>query len=106
MNNSSVITTSAGQSSAFFITTDDSSFIIKTLKPDEFNYIFQKFLLYYYLHIQDHKKSLICRIYGIYSIKIDNGVPLVVILMRNAQGPLKKVRNFKLRFKLDNKIHV
>ena len=104
LNNTSVIKSSQGQSSSFFITTDDNNYIIKTLKPDEFNYIFLKFLVYYYLHIQDHNDSLICRLYGIYSVKVDTGDPLVIILMRNGRGSLSNV--FFLLILIDYKIYL
>ncbi len=91
VNNTSIIK-SQGKSNAFFIATDDSKLILKTLKKEEFENIFNKFLLFYLHYIENNPDSLMCRIYGIYSVKAQiDAEPITIIVMRDARGPLKNV---------------
>lgn len=91
--NNTTILKSQGRSSSFFISTDDSKLILKTLKKEEFDNIFNKFSLFYINYIENNPDSLICRIYGIYSVKAShNADPILIILLRDAKGPLKNVK--------------
>jgi hypothetical protein len=91
LNNTKIIK-SQGKSSSFFISTDDSKIVLKTLQKEEFDTIFDKFLFFYLHYLENNNDSLICRIYGIFSIKAnDCADPLLIILMRDARGPLQKV---------------
>jgi hypothetical protein len=86
---------SQGKSTAFFISTDDSKIVLKTLKKEEFETIFNKFLSFYLQYLEAYPDSLICRIYGIYKVKASpESDPLLILLMRDAKGPLKKVYLF------------
>jgi len=91
-NNTKIIK-SQGKSNSFFISTDDSKLVIKTLKKEEFDTVFQKFIIFYLQHLEHHPNSLICRIYGIFSVKTSKeSDPLLLIIMRNSMiGRLKKV---------------
>ncbi len=94
MNNTKIIE-SQGKSSSFFISTDDSRLIVKTLKKEEFDIIFNKFLIFYVNFIENRKDSLICRIYGIFKVTASiDADPLLIIVMRDANGPLKGVSLF------------
>ena len=88
-NNKQGMKKSAGKSGSFFISTDDQQYMIKTLKKEEFDLIRNSFLKKYINYIKDHPKSLICRIYGVYSLIQYGGTEVFVIVMRNVIGSLK-----------------
>jgi hypothetical protein len=88
------ISSSEGFSQAIFISTQDNRFILKTLKEQEFNNVFEKFLIFFVNYLEKNPESLICRIYGIYKIRpSDSSGYLLFILLRNAKGPFKNVNN-------------
>jgi 1-phosphatidylinositol-4-phosphate 5-kinase len=94
LNNTTIIK-SQGRSNSFFLSTDDSKFVLKTLKKEEFEAIFDKFLIFYLHYLENNPDSLICRIYGVFSVKANEGAdPMLIILMRDAKGPMKNVFNF------------
>ena len=88
-NNKEGMKKSAGKSGSFFISTDDQEYMIKTLKKDELELIRHSFLNEYINHIKTHPKSLICRIYGMYSLIQYGGTETFIIVMRNVIGSLK-----------------
>ncbi len=91
--NNTTILQSQGRSSSFFISTDDNKLIVKTLKKEEFENIFNKFLMFYLHFIENNPDSMLCRIYGVYSVKAShNAEPVLIILLRDARGPLKNVK--------------
>ena len=73
--------------------------MIKTLKKEEFDLIRNSFLKEYINYIQKNPKSLICRIYGMYSLIQYGGTEVYVIVMRNVIGSLKNniVAKFDLK---------
>jgi 1-phosphatidylinositol-4-phosphate 5-kinase len=92
LNNTTIIK-SQGRSNSFFISTDDSKLVLKTLKKEEFDNIFNKFLYFYIHYLENNPDSLICRIYGIYSVRASyDANPLLIIIMRNSIGPLQRVK--------------
>lgn len=95
--NVSSIKTGKGKSGALFLPTLDNQYIIKTMEEEDYNTIMSdSFMTYYLMHIDTYsEESLICRFYGIYTIKSEgNSKPFRLILMRNAMGPFKKlIRN-------------
>lgn len=100
LNNTKILR-SQGKGACFFLSTDDSKIILKTLKQEEFVYIFEHFLYFYLHYLETNPDSLICRIYGIYSIRQSyDSDPVLIMLMRDARGPLKKVSYLYL-----NKVH-
>lgn len=74
----------AGKSGSFFFFSYDNKFLIKTLGSKEKS-ILMKNLDKYLDHIKKSKnKSLLCRIYGLYTIKtMDMFVPLDIVVMQN-----------------------
>jgi hypothetical protein len=86
---------SQGKGDCFFVSTDDNRLIIKTLKNDEKETLLGQFLFFYFHHLDTNPESLICRIYGVYKIKIgQTGDPLYIMILRDARGPLKKVKTY------------
>ena len=88
-NNRRGIEKSQGKSGSFFISTDDNKFMIKTLKADEFELIRHTFLKKYMEYLADNPNSLMCRLYGMYNIKMGNGDEMLIIVMRNVIGDFK-----------------
>ena len=98
-NNKEGMKKSAGKSGSFFISTDDQQYMIKTLKKDEYELIRNSFLKEYINYIKSNPKSLICRIYGMYSFIQYGGTEVYIIVMRNVIGSLKEniVAKFDLK---------
>ena len=88
-NNKQGISESQGKSGSFFISTDDNYYMVKTLRSDEFELIRHTFLNKYVQYITHHPQSLLCRIYGMYKITLNQGDEMLVIVMRNVIGDFK-----------------
>lgn len=87
----------AGQSGSFFFFSHDNRFLIKTLRGNE-KRIMLDMLDDYIDHIfKTSNKSLLARIYGIFTIKTDYFDPLDIILMQNT-SQLRNKSNDKLIF--------
>lgn len=69
-----------GKSGSFFFFSHDEKFIIKTMTEGDF-LAFKKLFDSYFKHVNMFKDSLIARIYGVFSIKIDDQDPVYLILM-------------------------
>ena len=80
---------SEGKSGSFFISTDDNKYMIKTLKKEEFELIRLTFLIKYINYLKENPESLICRIYGMYKLKMEKGKNVFIIIMKNLIGDLK-----------------
>lgn len=77
----------AGKSPSFFFFTANKSFAIKTLKDDELNLLVKKGILQKYCeHIRRNPKSLLCRFYGVFKVKIKFMKPIPIIVMDNIMG--------------------
>ena len=72
----------SGQSGSFFFFSHDKRLIIKTMRNDE-SKDFLKSLESYYQHLKENKDSLLCRIYGLFTIKMENVDPVKIVLMQN-----------------------
>jgi hypothetical protein len=72
----------AGKSGSFFFFTHDNQFIIKTMKHDEV-VIFLKFLPDYITHFEKNPKSLLAKIFGVYSVRKEGLGEVHVMLMEN-----------------------
>ncbi len=73
----------AGASGSFFFFSQDRKFIIKTMTQKEL-YRFLRMLPYYEIHLSETKKSLLARIYGVYTIKMESyGQNINIVLMAN-----------------------
>ena len=88
-NNKQGISESQGKSGSFFISTDDNQYMIKTLRVDEFDLIRKTFLNEYVSYITKNTSSLLCRIYGMYNIILNQGDEVLIIVMRNVIGEFK-----------------
>ena len=88
-NNKQGISESQGKSGSFFISTDDNQYMIKTLRVDEFDLIRKTFLNTYVSYVTKNTSSLLCRIYGMYTITMSQGQEILVIVMRNVIGEFK-----------------
>ena len=73
-----------GKSGSFFFFSHDTNFLIKTMTMNDFNafmYVFK----FYFEHINQYPDSLIARIYGVYSVQMDDMDPVYLILMGNTK---------------------
>ena len=73
-----------GKSGSFFFFSDDEKFLIKTMTQDDFR-TFKKLFRLYFEHINKYPDSLLARIYGVYSVKMDEMTPVFLILMGNTK---------------------
>ena len=73
---------SQGKSGSFFFFSHDRKFIIKTMNDDELG-IFMKSLPDYFKHMKENPGSLIARIYGVFKVKMEDLVPVNLLLMAN-----------------------
>lgn len=73
---------SKGKSGSFFFFSSDHHYIIKTITSSELETINGGFLMNYYSHINNND-SLIAKIYGIFSIVINDITKIHIILMQN-----------------------
>ena len=74
---------SAGKSGSFFFFSYDRKFLIKTMNNKELA-VFLDALPSYLYHLKDNPKSLIARIYGIFTVLMENLVPVHLLLMANS----------------------
>ena len=89
----------AGMSGSFFFFSHDNKFIIKTLRGSE-RRVMLGMLDDYIDHIRKtHNRSLLARIYGIFTIKTKFFEPLDIIIMQNTCNPNNK-KNDQLTFDL------
>lgn len=75
---------SQGKSGSFFFFSHDKNFIIKTMTQSDLD-TFKKLFVKYFEHVSTHPKSLLARIYGIYTVKMEEVEPVNLILMGNTK---------------------
>jgi len=73
---------SQGKSGSFFFFSHDSKFIIKTMNSGELQ-TFKKIFKNYEKHLKDNPKSLLARIYGIFTVRLEDIDPIHILLMEN-----------------------
>lgn len=77
---------SSGKSGSFFFHTSDGKYMIKTIKPSEFNSLRMQ-LSFYYQYIQENPKTLLTRYFGLHEIKCYNDTKLIydiyIVVMNN-----------------------
>lgn len=73
---------SEGKSGSFFFFTHDNKYMLKTIHEAEFVTLNYNYMKDYYLHCQDEEKTLLCRIYGLYTLKVYS-YNMRLILMEN-----------------------
>ena len=81
-----------GKSGSFFFFSHDRKFIIKTMTDEELKF-FLKILPDYELHLKENPDSIISRMYGVYTIRMEKIATVNLMLMANT-----------LRFKNANNI--
>ena len=72
----------AGASGSFFFFSHDRNFIIKTMTDDELHF-FLKILPDYELHLKENPDSIISRLYGVYTIRMEKIATVHLMLMSN-----------------------
>ena len=72
----------AGSSGSFFFFSHDRRFIIKTMTDEELK-LFLKMLPDYELHLTEHPDSIISRMYGVYTIRMQKIATVHLMLMAN-----------------------
>lgn len=86
---------SQGKSGSFFFFSHDSRFIIKTMTPGELETFKGMFRDYFEYLTYKNKTSMLARIYGIFTVYLEDIVPIHLILMKNtlqwASGTSKTV---------------
>ena len=90
-NNRQSIKQSQGKSGAFFISSDDNKYMLKVLKPEEFELIKQSFLDKYLNYIINKSDSLLYSLYCMYDVILDGSQEILIILMRNVIGDFKDI---------------
>ena len=72
----------SGKSGSFFFFSHDGKFIIKTMRDFELK-LFIKMIPDYFVHLKEHKYSLIARFYGAYTVKMEDVSPVSLVVMAN-----------------------
>lgn len=72
----------AGASGSFFFFSFDRKFIIKTMTDEELHF-FLKILPDYELHLKENPDSIISRMYGVYTIRMEKIATVHLMLMSN-----------------------
>ena len=72
----------SGASGSFFFFSHDSKFIIKTMSSSERS-LFLEVLPDYFVHLKKHRLSLLARIYGIFTVKMEDIDEISLVLMAN-----------------------
>lgn len=73
-----------GKSGSFFFFSHDDTFLIKTMTIGDFT-AFSTLLKPYFEHVNRYPNSLLARIYGVYSVTMDETNPVYLILMGNSK---------------------
>jgi 1-phosphatidylinositol-4-phosphate 5-kinase len=74
---------SQGKSGSFFFFSQDQKFIIKTMTDSDFN-AFMRLFRSYFRHVCSPKtRSLLARVYGVYSVKMGTQKPVKLVVMGN-----------------------
>lgn len=91
-----------GRSSALFFFSQDKNFLVKTITKSE-RTVFITILKDYYFHMLANKDSLLCRVYGLYTVKALNkgaknfGTHTIVVMANGLCTDLKIKRTFDLK---------
>lgn len=80
------------------IKTHDKRFLIKEVKKEEKDFLMQ-ILPKYHQHVKKNPKSLLAKIVGVYSIKIDNKDKVYQVLMESIDPLDEKFIKFKYDLK-------
>lgn len=95
---------SQGKSGSFFFFSKDQRFIIKTMTQDDFD-AFQRIQKAYFARVCKDDDSLLARVYGIYSVKMEDQKPVRLIIMENSmRGARDQLGVFDLKGSMVNRI--
>jgi hypothetical protein len=72
----------SGKSGSFFFFSHDRNFIIKTMSPGEYKTFLNLFKSFMH-HLMHNRDSLLARIYGVFTVKIEKLEPVHLIMMGN-----------------------
>jgi 1-phosphatidylinositol-4-phosphate 5-kinase len=72
----------SGKSGSFFFFSHDNHFLIKTMNGGERS-LFLKMLPDYLAHLKTNRNSVIARIYGIFTVKMEDVSPVSLVMMSN-----------------------
>ena len=75
---------SKGRSGSIFIYTEDNRFVLKTIEKNEKHNLIHKIFKEYVDYIQNNN-SLLCKIYGVFTIKIPWVAPIYLLMLENLQ---------------------
>lgn len=94
---------SAGKSGSFFFFSHDKKFLLKTMNDSEMK-VFKEMLPQYINHLHKNKDSLLARIYGIFTVQMEDIYPVHILLMSNAAQAGKQVEKiFDLKGSIINR---
>jgi hypothetical protein len=93
---------SQGKSGSFFFFSTDKKFIIKTMTNSDYS-TFNKLFEDYTRHVSIYPSSLLARIYGVYTIKKEDMVPVHLILMGNTMQVKRLKHVFDLKGSMVNR---
>ena len=94
---------SAGKSGSFMFSSADKRFLIKTMNKSE-QRVLVKALPRYLDHLRKNRKTLIARIYGIYTVKMEDISQVHILLMGNLfEHVSEKISEFDLKGSIINR---
>ena len=73
---------SQGKSGSFFFFSKDQRFIIKTMTDDDFD-AWCRIQKHYFKHVLTNENSLLARVYGVYSVRMEDQKPVKLVVMGN-----------------------
>ena len=73
---------SKGKSGSFFMFTHDKHLVMKTIKEKEVN-VLRRIIKSYAEHLKKNPKSLLCKIYGLFYLKLPGISPVYIMIMEN-----------------------
>ena len=80
---------SQGKSGSFFFFSKDQRFIIKTMTESDFM-AFQRIQKAYFAHVCKYDSSILARVYGIYSVSMEDQRPVKLLVMGNGMPGVKR----------------
>lgn len=87
---------SKGRSGNIFLCTDDNRLLLKTIDREEKQNLIRKMLPDYLEHMRRHPNSLLCKIYGVFTVKIPGVAPIHLLILENLEpGGVKRYYDLK-----------
>ena len=79
-----------------YINSTNKLLMLKKIKLQQLIFYQRNILPHLYLYLVNHPNSLICRVFGLYKIKIDNGEDTYMALMYNTNESFEAINNNNL----------